>query len=90
MPLVPVLALQPNIYLLAWVILMPLTYEVIGQFLCCQIWAPAQWPITLLALLLIATVFAVLRYFYQHFTKPNTNVQLSIEPKLPLTSTKPD
>ena len=51
MPLVPLVALQPNGYLLAWLILMPFTYQVLDQFLCCQVWQPAMWPVVLLGLL---------------------------------------
>jgi alpha-1,6-mannosyltransferase len=50
MPLVPLLALQPNAYLLGWMLLMPLTYEVLNPFYCCQLWTPALWPVILLAL----------------------------------------
>ena len=48
LPLVPLLALRPNAFLLAWLLLMPLTYEVLGEFLCCQHWEPALWPTVLL------------------------------------------
>lgn len=53
MPLVPLIALQPHFYGLAWLVIMPLTYEVINQFHCCHIWAPAQWPLYLLASLYV-------------------------------------
>lgn len=48
MPLVPLFVLSPNSFLLLWFVLMPFTYEVLNQFACCQLWAPASWPITLL------------------------------------------
>lgn len=43
--LVPFIALSPRLYLLSWVTLLPLTYEVLGKFRCCDIWQPAQWPL---------------------------------------------
>ncbi|KGJ93852.1 glycosyltransferase 87 family protein [Colwellia psychrerythraea] len=57
MPLVPLIALQPNFYGLAWLVIIPLTYEVMNQFHCCHIWAPAQWPLYLLASLYVLTLF---------------------------------
>lgn len=61
MPLVPLFALQPHFYGLAWLVIMPLTYEVINQFHCCHIWAPAQWPLYLLAgLYLLALLHGLL------------------------------
>jgi len=48
LPLVPLVALRPNAALLAWLLIMPLTYEVLGGFLCCQHWEPAHWPTVLL------------------------------------------
>jgi alpha-1,6-mannosyltransferase len=49
MPLVPLFALSPNIFMLLWFVLLPLSYEVLNQFACCNVWQPASWPITLLA-----------------------------------------
>ncbi|OUR63378.1 hypothetical protein A9Q74_00580 [Colwellia sp. 39_35_sub15_T18] len=68
MPLIPLLALRPNIFLLAWSLLMPLTYEVLGDFLCCQQWQPAHWPTVLLAVLYALTV---LKIIYYSITKHN-------------------
>lgn len=50
LPLVPLFALRPNVFLASWMILLPVTYEVLNQFACCNNWAPQQWPVTLLAL----------------------------------------
>ncbi len=50
MPLVPLFALSPNIFMLLWLVLLPMSYEVQNQFACCGIWEPASWPITLLGL----------------------------------------
>lgn len=69
MPLLPLLALYPNKYLISWTLLMPLTYEVIGGFTCCQIWQPAPWPVWLISLLQFAAVLALLRYCYQYWTQ---------------------
>jgi hypothetical protein len=65
MPLVPLMALYPNRYLIMWTLLMPLTYEVISQFICCQIWQPAQWPIWLLGLLQLFALVALVKYCYR-------------------------
>lgn len=54
MPLVPLFALSPNIFLLLWFVLLPLTYEVQNQFACCATWEPANWPITLLSFGMLA------------------------------------
>jgi alpha-1,6-mannosyltransferase len=63
MPLVPLLALQPNRYLLGWTLLMPLTYEVLNQFRCCQLWVPALWPVILLVLLYSITILMLIIHF---------------------------
>jgi len=63
MPLVPLFALRPNIYLLTWLLLMPLTYEVLGDFLCCQLWLPADWPILLLGILYSLALLKLLLYW---------------------------
>lgn len=73
MPLLPLLALYPNKYLIIWTLLMPMTYELIGGFACCQIWQPAAWPVWLLGLLQLTALLALLRYCYQNWgqlTKP--------------------
>jgi len=49
MPLVPLLALSPNFSLLAWICLLPLTYEVLGPFAQLHIWLPASWPLMAIA-----------------------------------------
>ena len=48
MPLVPLLALRPSAFLLAWTCLLPLTYEVLGLFACCQQWQPEVWPLVVI------------------------------------------
>lgn len=67
MPLVPLLTLYPNRYFIIWILLMPLTYEVIGQFSCCHIWAPASWPVWLVGLLQLTALLALLHYCYKNW-----------------------
>jgi len=55
-PLMPLLALAPNATLLIWSSLVPLTYEVLNQFACCQHWQPANWPLVAIA---VGTVLAM-------------------------------
>jgi len=66
MPLVPLLALRPNAALLVWLLIMPLTYEVLGGFLCCQNWEPARWPTVLLgglySLIFANLVCSIIKY----------------------------
>lgn len=67
MPLIPLTALYPNRYLIVWMLLMPLTYEVINQFICCHVWQPAQWPVWTIGLLQLAALIALIRYFIQYW-----------------------
>ncbi|WP_237707101.1 hypothetical protein [Pseudoalteromonas sp. BSi20652] len=71
LPLVPLLALRPNIYLLAWLLLMPMTYEVLGNFLCCQQWQPALWPVVLLGVLYVLTLLGLIYYGIKKTSKMN-------------------
>jgi len=43
--LVPFLALRPNGFLLIWLSLAPLSYEVLNRFVAEGIWQPANWPL---------------------------------------------
>lgn len=47
--LVPLVAITPSAFILAWLTLLPLTYEVLGRFLAFGEWAPAMWPLWALA-----------------------------------------
>lgn len=69
MPLVPLLALSPNRYLILWMICMPLTYEVLNGFLSEGIWLPAQWPVLLVGLVQCAATIAIFYYLYRHRPK---------------------
>ena len=69
MPLIPLMALYPNRYLIIWTLLMPLTYEVLGQFICCQVWQPAQWPLWVIGLLQLSALFALINYCYRVLPK---------------------
>jgi hypothetical protein len=73
MPLVPLLALWPNKYLIAWMLIMPLTYEVLGDFLAYQQWHPAQWPIVILGIFYLFTLANMCLYMVKHFQKSNKN-----------------
>ncbi|NRA60727.1 MAG: DUF2029 domain-containing protein [Psychrobium sp.] len=60
MALVLLLALQPNVYLILWLCLMPLTYEVLGAFNHEQLWLPADWPVVFLGMLYAMTALKLL------------------------------
>ena len=57
MALVPLLAIRPSFFLLFWTSLIPLTYEVLGQFACCQSWEPSDWPLLIIGLSLLFGVY---------------------------------
>jgi hypothetical protein len=44
-PLVPLIALRPSAFWLAWATAVPLTYEVIDRFDLVGTWQPASWPL---------------------------------------------
>ncbi len=54
MPLVIFFALQPTLVIAGWMVVLPISYEVLNQFLCCGVWAPAGWVTNLIGLVLIA------------------------------------
>lgn len=70
MPLVPLMMLSPKAYLLLWLSLAPLTYEVLGQFACCNLWQPATWPLWVLGSGIVLGIAIDLRklLFHQHST----------------------
>lgn len=47
--LVPLCAMQPRAWLLAWFSAAPLSYEVLNGFAAAGVWAPAGWPLWLIA-----------------------------------------
>ncbi len=53
LPLLAILALRPNLPLIVWSLAIPTLYEVLSQFVCCQNWAPANWPIHLIGISLV-------------------------------------
>ena len=67
MPLIPLLALAPNRYLVAWTLLMPLTYEVLNGFLSERLWQPADWPVWLIGIVQVLAVIALIHYVYRHW-----------------------
>jgi len=70
LPLVPVLALWPNKYLIGWMLIMPLTYEVLGQFIAYQLWQPAQWPINMLSVWFVFTLCCLALFMVKQFKSP--------------------
>jgi len=54
MPLALLFALRPNLILALWLMALPVSYEVLNQYLCCNIWSPAGWAINLIGVSLIA------------------------------------
>jgi hypothetical protein len=76
MPLVPLLALRPNMYLFTWLLLMPLTYEVLDNFICCGHWQPASWPVWLLGILYLMTISKLILFLasklYSYLTQLKT------------------
>jgi len=58
MPLLVLCALRPSAIMLTWAFVLPMLYEVLNQFLCCQHWQPSSWPIHLIgASLLVAALY---------------------------------
>ncbi len=78
LPLIPLLALKPNAYLIAWTLIMPLTYEVLGQFIAKQIWQPAQWPTWLLGVVYCLTLLHISIFAIKYFKK-NSASNLSFD-----------
>lgn len=72
LPLVPLLALWPNKYLIIWMLIMPLTYEVLGNFLAYQQWQPAQWPIVILGIFYLFALANIFLYMVKHFQQSST------------------
>ena len=67
-PLALLVALSPNLPLLVWLGLMPLTYEVLGKWVCCHEWNPAIWPLSLIAIGL------ALSFAYLFFQRQKTSL----------------
>ena len=57
LPILCLLALRPNLLIILWSLSIPLLYEVLGQFACCNVWAPATWPIHIIGIGLILAIF---------------------------------
>lgn len=58
--LVPLLTLKPNIILLTWVSVAPVTYEVLNLWIPEGRWEPAVWPLVFLALSLLGALLVSL------------------------------
>ena len=76
LPLIVLIALKPNAFLLVWTLTIPLLYEVLSQFACCQHWAPADWPIHVIGVgWLLALLFDIAIYYWrQHATQRFSNL----------------
>ena len=48
--LAPFVALRPNAWLVLWMLTAPLTYEVLDAYNAVNLWAPAQWPLWIIAI----------------------------------------
>ncbi|MGB0898606.1 MAG: hypothetical protein ACPGSN_05080 [Psychrobium sp.] len=75
MPLVPLIALAPNRYLVAWTLLMPLTYEVLNGFLSERMWQPADWPVWLVGIVQISAAIALVHYIYRYWQNRTLTVR---------------
>lgn len=49
MVLVPLVAVNPQPFVILWLGTLPLTYEVLGGFYAQGTWEPAQWPLAIMA-----------------------------------------
>lgn len=61
MALVPLLALSPRPFFLVWISLLPLTYEVLGGFVSAGQWTPATWPLIVIAIGFMGSIYFELR-----------------------------
>ncbi len=75
MPLVPLVVLNPRPFMLTWISLMPLTYEVLGEFAANGSWMPANWP------LMVVTISAFVALYFElrqsKLEQQNSNYQLT-------------
>lgn len=56
MPLAVIFALRPNLIVAVWMVALPISYEVLNQFLCCGVWAPAGWVTNLIGWVVITAL----------------------------------
>jgi len=56
LPIAALFSLRPNWPIALWMISLPLSYQVLNQFLCCGVWNPAQWSINVIGVSLIVGV----------------------------------
>ncbi len=54
--LVPLLALAPSGFLIAWLCVLPLTYEVLNGFIADGVWMPATWPLIMLVIAWVSSM----------------------------------
>lgn len=55
-PIMALLALRPNLLMISWSLSIPLLYQVLGQFICCGVWAPANWPVHIIGLSVLVSL----------------------------------
>ncbi|MFT5084920.1 MAG: alpha-1,6-mannosyltransferase [Lentisphaeria bacterium] len=55
-PLIPLIALSPRPLFVVWLGTLPFTYQVLGQFICCDQWRPSTWPLVLISLGMLASL----------------------------------
>jgi len=58
MSIAVLISLRPSVFMLTWTISLPLIYEVLNDYICCQHWAPADWPVHAIGLSLILAAVA--------------------------------
>ncbi len=59
-PIMALLALRPNLLMILWSLSIPLLYQVLGQFICCGVWEPANWPVHVIGLSILGSLVIML------------------------------
>lgn len=68
MPIAVLFALRPNTMLALWLVALPISYEVLNQYLCCGIWVPAGWAVNLIGVaLVVGGVYSVFKIFISRY-----------------------
>lgn len=78
MPMAVLFALRPNVLLALWLITLPISYEVLNQFLCCGVWNPAAWAVNLIGMALVTgSVYSIINFFRSLLPK-NQSIKRSL------------
>ncbi len=72
MLLVPLISLSPRPVMMTWICSLPLTYEVLGGFSSAGIWSPADWPLIIIAIGFLLSLYFELKHAKKPTTKPTT------------------